>query len=408
MALNALSINPQAGTLPRPLHDKQFFRKHGPFTVTLALIAASCGKSPTRAAFGAAFGKDKDGGTVQVYTLTNKQGMEARITPYGATLVSLKTPDRNGALADIVMGFDSVEGYMQTPPPPYFGATIGRYANRIGGAKFMLNGKTYTLDKNDGANSLHGGFHGFDKVIWTAKPPVVTEDGQSIELSYLSKDGEEGYPGNLSVSVEYTLTATNELRIHYTGTTDQDTVINLTNHSYFNLSGPGSGDILDHVLTINADRFTPVDAGLIPTGELRKVDGTPFDFRQPHSVGERINADRFGTEDEQIKLGSGYDHNWILNRSGSGLDFAARVSDPKSGRVIEALTTEPAIQFYTGNFLDGSFHGKGGKAYQHRGALTLETQHYPDSPNHPDFPTTTLKAGEHFDSTTVFRFFSQK
>jgi aldose 1-epimerase len=368
----------------------------------LAALVSSCGSvsSPTMPV--AAFGKDKDGGTVQIYTLTNPQGMEARITPYGATLVSLKTPDRNGALGDIVMGFDSLEGYTQTPPPPYFGATIGRYANRIGGAKFTLNGKTYTLDKNDGANSLHGGFHGFDKVMWTAQP-ASGDAPQSLELSYLSKDGEEGYPGNLSVTVTYTLTPASELRIHYTATTDQDTVINLTNHSYFNLSGPGSGDILDHLLTINADRFTPVDAGLIPTGELRKVDGTPFDFRQPHAVGERINAD-----DEQIKLGRGYDHNWILNRTGSGLEFAARVSDPKSGRVIEVLTTEPAIQFYTGNFLDGSFHGKGGKPYQHRGALTLETQHYPDSPNHPEFPTTTLKAGEQFDSTTVFRFSSQK
>jgi aldose 1-epimerase len=343
------------------------------------------------------FGNDKDGGIVEIYTLNNALGTEARITRYGATLVSLKTADRNGALADIVMGFDSLEGYTQTPSPPYFGATIGRYANRIGGAKFTLNRKTYTLDKNDGANSLHGGFHGFDKVMWKAVPfPGNIE--QSIEFSYLSKDGEEGYPGNLSVTVTYKLTAANELSIHYTATTDQDTVINLTNHSYFNLSGHDAGEILNHVLTINADRFTPVDAGLIPTGELRKVDGTPFDFRQPHAVGERIESN-----DEQIKLGRGYDHNWILNRSSKGLEFAARVSDPKSGRVIEVLTTEPAIQFYTGNFLDGSFHGKGGKAYQHRGALTLETQHYPDSPNHPDFPTTTLKAGEHFDSTTVFR-----
>jgi aldose 1-epimerase len=375
--------------------------------LALAILSASCGAVSSPSIPVSAFGKDKDGGTVQIYTLTNSQGTEARITPYGATLVSLKTPDRSGALADIVMGFDTLDGYTQTPPPPYFGATIGRYANRIGGAKFTLNGKTYTLDKNDGANSLHGGFHGFDKVIWAAKP-ASGDAAQSLELSYLSKDGEEGYPGNLSVTVTYTLTPANELRIHYTATTDQDTVINLTNHSYFNLSGPGSGDILDHVVTINADRFTPVDAGLIPTGELRKVDGTPFDFRQPHAVGERIGADRFGTEDEQIKLGRGYDHNWILNRSGAGLEFAARVSDPKSGRVIEVLTTEPAIQFYTGNFLDGSFRGKGGKPYQHRGALTLETQHYPDSPNHPDFPTTTLKAGEHFDSTTVFRFSSQK
>jgi aldose 1-epimerase len=300
------------------------------------------------------------------------------------------------------MGFDSLHGYTQFPPPPYFGATIGRYANRIGGAKFTLDGKTYTLDKNDGANSLHGGFHGFDKVMWKAKPAVAT-GLQNIEFSYLSKDGEEGYPGNLTVMVSYTLTNDNDLRIHYSAIADQDTVINLTNHSYFNLSGHDAGEILDHVLTINADRFTPVDGGLIPTGELRKVEGTPFDFRQPHSVGERI-----GAKDEQLTLASGYDHNWILNRKGTGLEFAARVSDPKSGRVIECLTTEPAIQFYTGNFLDGSFKGKDGKPYVHRGALTLETQHYPDSPNHPDFPTTTLKAGQQFDSTTVFRFSTQQ
>jgi aldose 1-epimerase len=378
-----------------------------PAVVMLAAFAASCGSINSPSIPASTFGKDKDGGTVQIYTLTNAHGTEARITPYGATLVSLKTPDRNGAPGDIVMGFDSLEGYTQTPAPPYFGATIGRYANRIGDAKFILDGNTYTVDKNDGANSLHGGFHGFDKVMWKAAP-ASGDAAQSLELSYLSKNGEEGYPGNLSVTVAYTLTPANELRIHYTATTDQDTVINLTNHSYFNLSGPGSGDILDHVVTINAGRFTPVDAGLIPTGEFRRVDGTPFDFRQPHAVGERIGAGRFGTEDEQIKLGRGYDHNWILDRTGGGLEFAARVSDPKSGRVIEVLTTEPAIQFYTGNFLDGSFHGKGGKPYQHRGALCLETQHYPDSPNHPDFPTTTLKAGEHFDSTTVFRFSSQK
>ncbi len=345
---------------------------------------------------------------MQIYTLTNSQGMEARITPYGGTLVSLKVPDKNGSLADIVLGFDSVEGYTQTPAPPYFGATIGRYGNRIGGAKFMLDGKTYTLAKNDGANSLHGGIKGFDKVMWTAKPRA-TEAGQSLDLTYLSKDGEEGYPGNLNVTVTYTLTSANEIRIHYTATTDQDTVLNLTNHSYFNLSGPASGgssasgDILDHMLTINADRFTPVDSGLIPTGELRKVDGTPFDFRQPHAIGERINSD-----DEQIKLGRGYDHNWVLNRSTNGLELAARVMDPKSGRVLEVLTDQPGIQFYTGNFLDGSFHGKGGTAYRRRGAFCLETQHYPDSPNHPDFPSTTLKPGGHYDSTTVFRFSVQK
>jgi aldose 1-epimerase len=367
--------------------------------LALTFFLTSCG---TRVTIYNDFGT-ANGAPVQIYTLTNDKGIEARITNYGATLVSLKVPDRGGAFADIVFGFDTVDGYTQTPPPPYFGATIGRYGNRIGGAKFTLDGKTYTLDKNDGANSLHGGLLGFDKVNWIAKP-VSSPDGESLELSYLSKDGEGGYPGNLSVTVTYTLTDANEIRIHYTATTDQDTVVNLTNHSYFNLSGAGFGEILDHVLTLNADRFTPVDAGLIPTGELRKVDGTPFDFRQPHAIGERIHSNDNQSDDEQIKLGRGYDHNWILNRSGDGLQPAARVLDPKSGRVLEVLTTEPAIQFYTGNFLDGSFKGKGGKPYQHRGALCLETQHYPDSPNHPDFPSTELKPGQKYDTTTVFRF----
>jgi aldose 1-epimerase len=341
------------------------------------------------------FGKDSTGAPVEIYTLKNSKGMEIQITPYGATLVSVKVPDRSGDFADVVLGFDSLDGYTQTPAPPYFGATIGRYGNRIAAGTFTLNGKTYTLAINNGKNSLHGGNRGFDKVIWTAKP---NSPGDGLELTYLSKDGEEGYPGNLSVTVTYTLTDDDEIRIHYTATTDQDTVFNPTNHSYFNLAGHDSGDILGHTVTINADQYTPVDAGLIPTGELRKVEGTPFDFRQPHTVGERINA-----ADEQIKLGGGYDHNWVLNRT-TGLEFAARVTDPKSGRVLEAYTTEPGLQFYTSNFLDGSFHGKGGRPYNYRAALTLETQHYPDSPNHPGFPSTVLKLGQQFDSTTVFRF----
>jgi aldose 1-epimerase len=271
--------------------------------------------------------------------------MEASITDHGATLVSLKVPDKAGNPADVVLGFNTLDGYTQTPPPPYFGATIGRYANRIGNARFALDGTTYTLEKNDGQNSLHGGSHGFDKVVWTAKP-AAQNDGQAVAFSYLGKDGEAGYPGNLSVTVTYVLTPANELRIGYAAKTDKDTVLNLTNHTYFNLAGHDAGDILDHLVTINADRFTPVDAGLIPTGELREVDGTPFDFRQPRAIGERI-----GLDDQQLKLGRGYDHNWILNRTGDGLQFAARVSDPKSGRVVEVLTTEPGIQFYTGNFL---------------------------------------------------------
>ena len=375
--------------------------------LSLAILCASCARNtegPPKIP-SADFG-NQNGHTVQIYTLTNKNGVEARITNYGATLVSLKVPDRSGKLDDIVFGFDSVDGYTQTPPPPYFGATIGRYANRIGGAKFTLDGKMYTLEKNDGMNSLHGGNHGFDKVTWSAKPST-TKEGPSVQLSYISSNAEGGYPGSLTANVQYTLTDKNELRIHYTAASDQDTVVNLTNHSYFNLSGlsssnGASGEILDHVLTINADRFTPVDSGLIPTGELRNVAGTPFDFRQPHPIGERIESD-----DEQIKLGHGYDHNWVLNRTGSGLELAAKVVDPKSGRVLEVLTDQPGIQFYTGNFLDGSFKGKGGKVYQHRGALCLETQHYPDSPNHPDFPSTELKSGQTYDTTTVFRFSAQ-
>ena len=341
------------------------------------------------------FGKDPTGAPVQIYTLKNEKGMEIQITPYGATLISVKVPDRGGKLADVVLGFDTLDGYTQTPAPPYFGATIGRYGNRIAAGKFTLDGKTYSLAINNGANSLHGGNRGFDKVIWTAKP---TSAGDGLELTYLSKAGEEGYPGNLNVTVTYTLTENNEIRIHYTATTDQDTVFNPTNHSYFNLAGHDSGDILGHIVTMNADRYTPVDAGLIPTGELRKVDGTPFDFRQPHTVGERINA-----PDDQLKLAGGYDHNWVLNRT-TGLEWAARVADPRSGRTVDCYTTEPGLQFYTSNFLDGTFHGKGGAPYARRAALTLETQHYPDSPNHPDFPTTVLKPGQRFDSTTVFRF----
>jgi aldose 1-epimerase len=339
------------------------------------------------------FGKLPSGETVELYTLKNAKGVEVDISTYGGVVTSLKVPDKSGTLGDIVLGFDDLNGYLT--PPPYFGALIGRYGNRIGHAQFTLDGVTYKLAKNDGDNSLHGGKRGFDKVLWKAKPG----EGQSLELTYLSKDGEEGYPGNLAVTVVYTLTDNNELKIDYSATTDKDTVLNLTNHSYFNLAGQGEGDILGHQITINADKFTPVDKGLIPTGELRNVEGTPFDFRQPHAIGERI-----GSSDEQIVLGGGYDHNFVLNRNGDGLSLAARVTEAKSGRVMEVSTTEPAIQFYTGNFLDGTLHGKGGKVYARRSALCLETQHYPDSPNHPDFPTTELKPGGRYHTTTVYRF----
>jgi aldose 1-epimerase len=343
------------------------------------------------------FGKTRAGEPVELYTLTNSKGMQADIMTYGGILVSLKTPDRGGKLADVVLGFDSIDGYVNDPPPPYFGALIGRYGNRIGGGRFSLNGTEYKLAQNNGPNHLHGGLRGFDKVVWKARTP----DAQSLELTYLSKDGEEGYPGNLTATVTYTLTENNELKIDYRASTDKDTVLNLTNHSYFNLAGQGEGDVLGHQIMINADRFTPVDSGLIPTGELRSVEGTPFDFRQARAIGERIDA-----ADEQIKFGKGYDQNFVLGRAGSGLELAARVMEQKSGRVMEVLTTEPGVQFYTGNNLNGSIRGKGGKVYDRRYGLCLETQHFPDSPNKPNFPSVVLKPGAQYQTTTVYRFSS--
>jgi aldose 1-epimerase len=338
------------------------------------------------------FGQTPSGAAVELFTLTNAKGMEAAISTYGGVLVSLKVPDRNGMLGDVVLGFDSLDGYAK--PGPYFGAIIGRYGNRIAHGMFTLDGVSYTLAKNNGENSLHGGKQGFDKRIWTAKHSTA----QSLELTYLSKDGEEGFPGNLSTTVTYTLTDNNELRIDYSATTDKDTVVNLTNHSYFNLAGQGEGDVLGHQVTINADRFTPVDKSLIPTGELKKVAGTPFDFRQPHAIGERIDS-----ANDQLALGGGYDHNFVINRTASGLEPAATVGEPKTGRVLEVLTTEPGVQFYTANSL-GSVTGKGGKVYGRRSAFCLETQHYPDSPNRPDFPPVVLKPGGHYQTSTVYRF----
>ena len=345
-----------------------------------------------------AFGRANGGTTVDLYTLTNANGVEASITNFGATVVSLKCPDRAGKMADVMLGFDSLNGY--EGKHPYFGAIVGRYGNRIANGRFKLNGKEYQLPTNDGPNHLHGGVKGFNKVVWQAQP--VGNSG--LKLTYLSKDGEEGYPGNLTTTVEYTLTDNNELRISYRATTDKDTVLNVTNHSYFNLAGEGTGDILGHELVIYADRFTPVSSTLIPTGELRPVAGTPFDFRQPHTIGERIN----NTSDEQIKFGGGYDHNFVLNGDMGTLRPAARVVEPKSGRVLEVSTTEPGVQFYSGNFLDGSDKGKGGKPYQRRYGFCLETQHFPDSPNQPNFPSTTLKPGQTHESTTIFKFSTQK
>jgi aldose 1-epimerase len=347
------------------------------------------------------FGKTPDGQPVDLYVLTNKSGAEASVTNYGGAVVSLKVPDRSGKLADVVLGYDTADGYVADKS--YFGALVGRYGNRIGHAKFVLDGKTYTLAKNNGENSLHGGIKGFNKALWTAKM-LPAKDGQSLELSYLSKDGEEGFPGNLKVTVTYTLTDANALKIDYSATTDKKTVVNLTNHSYFNLAGQGAGDILGHVLMIEADKFTPVDSGLIPTGELRDVVGTPFDFRKRSAIGARIDQD-----EEQLKLGGGYDHNFVLRRSvGPGESLAARVVEPASGRVLEVWTTEPGVQFYTGNFLDGKTVGKGGATYPKRSAFCLETQHFPDSPNQPKFPSVVLKPGERYHTITTYRFSTEK
>ena len=356
----------------------------------LVLIGAATIHAATKVSK-ADFGKMPDGAIVEIFTLLNEHGLEARISTYGGAVVSLKTPDRTGQMADIVQGFDSLEGYLN-PAEPYFGALIGRYGNRIGHAKFTLDGKVYNLPANDGANTLHGGPKGFDKVVWT---PRQLPDG-GLELTHISKDGEEGFPGTLKATVVYHLTAANELKIDYTATTDKDTVVNLTNHSYWNLKGAGNGTILDHLLTIPASKFTPVDSGLIPTGELKPVAGTPFDFTKPTAIGARIEQN-----DEQLKLGRGYDHNFVLDRTGSGLSLAAHVEETTTGRVMEVETTEPAVQFYTGNFLDGTLKGKGGHVYPQRAALCLETQHYPDSPNKPSFPTTELKPGQTYKTVVV-------
>jgi aldose 1-epimerase len=345
------------------------------------------------------FGKTASGDQIDLYSLTNKKGMEVSVTNFGATVVTLRVPDRSGKAADVVLGFDNLEGYENGKS--YFGATVGRYANRIGGGQFSIGGKTYTLPKNNGNNSLHGGIVGFNKKVWKARE-IASKDGESLELSYLSVDGEEGFPGNLSVKVVFTVPAgRNELKIDYSASTDKDTVLNLSNHSYFNLAGEGNGDILDHVLTLHAKQFTPVDGTLIPTGELRDVAGTPMDFTSANVIGKRIDSDY-----EQLVFGKGYDHNWVLARSdgGNGAALAAEAYDPKSGRRLEVLTTEPGVQFYSGNFLDGSAKGKGNKVYGRRAAFCLETQHFPDSPNHPNFPSTLLKPGSVFHSETVFRF----
>ena len=342
------------------------------------------------------FGRTPDNGIADLYTLANRHGMQAAITNYGGIVVQLRVPDHKGHFADVVLGYDGLEGYLHDKA--YLGALIGRYGNRIAQGKFTLEGKTYTLPRNDGENTLHGGLKGFNQVLWKATE-LEDNQGPGLQLEYLSKDGEQGFPGNLSVKVIYTLTDQNELKIESSATTDKETVVNLTNHSYFNLVGAGNGDILRHQVTLRADKFTPVNEWLIPTGELRSVQSTPMDFRTPTAVGARIDQD-----DQQLRYGRGYDHNWVLSSGGSKTPtLAATVYEPDTGRVLELWTTEPGIQFYTGNFLDG-VKGKGGKTYLRRYALCLETQHFPDSPNHPNFPSTVLKPAERYHAVTIYKF----
>jgi aldose 1-epimerase len=360
--------------------------------------SAACGRGAPRPQ---PFGTTDRGEAVSLYTLKNAHGMEATVLDYGGVIVSLQVPDRNGRLDDVVLGFDSLPDYQRGSP--YFGAIVGRYGNRIARGRFTLDGRTYTLATNNGPNHLHGGVRGFDKVVWAAAP-FARGDSVGLVLNYTSRDGEEGYPGTLLATVTYTLTDKNELIFDYHATTDRATTVNLTQHSYFNLAGDGKGDILGHVVVLNADRFTPVDSTLVPTGELRSVAGTPFDFRTPTAIGARIDRD-----DEQLRYGRGYDHNFVLNKAGApgapgAPEPAARVYEPTTGRVMEIATTEPGLQFYSGNFLDGTLRGKRGVVYRHRYGFAMETQHVPDSPNKPAFPSTILRPGEQYRSRTIYRF----
>ena len=342
------------------------------------------------------FGKTSEGQAVEIYTLHNSKGAEARILTYGGIVQKLSMPDKHGKFADVVLGYDQLQGYLDKTP--YFGALVGRYGNRIGAGKFTLQGTTYQLATNNGANALHGGLKGFDKVVWTAKSSIGVH-GPQLALAYVSKDGEEGYPGNLEVTAIYTLTENNELKLEYTAKTDKPTVLNLTHHSYFNLAGQGNGDILGHVVYINADQTTPVDSGLITTGKFADVTGTPFDFRTPTAIGTRIND-----PNPILQYGPGYDHNWVINKPLGAFGLQARVVEPTSGRVLEVWSDEPGLQFYAGNFLDGTITGKGGAVYKIHDAFCMEPQHYPDSPNKPNFPSVELKPGQTFHNTIVYKF----
>jgi aldose 1-epimerase len=371
---------------------------------TLILIAMvllfSCTKPTSQPVLvdEASFKTEHDGKTIELFTLKNANGLVAQITNYGGKVINLWTPDKNGDFADIVIGYETSAEYLNTTEI-YYGTLIGRYGNRIANGQFTLNDSVYTLAKNNGENHLHGGIKGFNNVVWDAKKL----DDQTLELTYLSVDGEEGYPGNLNVKVVYKLTDENELKVEYFATTDKPTPINLTQHSFFNLKGAGSGDVNDHIMQIMADSFTPVDSTLIPTGEIAPVDGTPFDFRTPTAIGDRINDEHI-----QMKYGNGYDHNWVLNKAESGLSYAAKVVEPASGRTLEVYTNEPGIQFYGGNFMTGNDTGKGGKVFAFRGAFCLETQHFPDSPNKPQFPSTILNPGMEYYSVCVYKFGVEK
>ena len=360
------------------------------------LLAASLanGATVTRTVFG----KTADGQPVELFTLTNANGVQIRITNYGAIIVSIRVPDRTGKLDDVVLGYDTLEGYTASGNPRFFGAVVGRYGNRIANGRFTLDGKNYQLATNNGPNHLHGGVKGFDKVVWRAEP-FKKDDSIGVVLEHTSPDGDEGYPGTLKARVTYTLNDRNELIVDYYATTDKPTPLNLTQHTYFNLAGDGKRDITDHIITIDADRYTPVDATMIPTGALTPVDSTPFDFRKPTRIGARIDAD-----DEQIRYGLGYDHNFVLNSRADGLFHAVRLVDPASGRTLDVSTTQPGLQFFTGNKLDGSITGKAGRVYNKRFGLCLETQHFPDSPNKANFPSTILRPDEKYNSRTVFAF----
>jgi aldose 1-epimerase len=362
--------------------------------LTALLGCASMGPSSLGQISRSPFGQLEDGSPVDIFSLRNSKGAEARICNYGGIVVSLKVPDREGRISDVALGYDDLGGYLKKNP--YFGAIVGRYANRIGGAKFSLNGKEYTLAANNGTNSLHGGLKGFDKALWEPRI-LATPAGPALELSYVSKNGEEGFPGNLTVRAVYTMTEDNALKLEFNATTDQETIVNLTQHSYFNLAG--HGDVLGHQVMIVADTFTPVDGGLIPTGEFRAVAGTPLDFRTPLAIGARINQDY-----EQLKLGQGYDHNFVINKPLGQAGLMARVYEPTSGRVLEVFSTEPGMQFYTGNHLDGTIKGKGGVVYKARSGFCMEPGHYPNSPNQPNFPSVVLKPGQVYQSMIMYRF----